>query len=414
MILTTQGRSPFPTFARLLLISLLAISARAEDKFTLAVIPDSQQEVLKPDDDRLLKRMEWLVTNREALNFKMILHVGDLLNWDTPDHIQYERASAAMAVLDKAGLPYAVALGNHDAAATQVGGSAAPGKVNTNLRNTTTFNTYFPPARFKALGGVYETGKVDNAWHTFSAGGLDWLVLNLELWARTGAVSWAKSVLRDHPNHNVIVLTHSHLSAKSAIEQTKGGYGDNSPQFVFDQLLKESANVRLVFSGHVGSHGYRTDVGTHGNTIHQFLQCYHDNFDNPVRLFEIDAKQGTIQTRVHCPSTGADKSDGSTMTITNMSWVRAGTSTKAATAHASGETAATRCQPATRYSGAKAWMNRNSNSALRRKAASIVRYLNNRTAAGDLIPRIDSVTGKAFLEYDGDADDALTVAVLKR
>jgi hypothetical protein len=240
-----------------LLISLGTWNVRGEDKFTLAVIPDSQQEVLRSDDDRLAKRMEWLAANREALNLKMVLHVGDLLNWDTPDHIQYERASAAMAVLDKAAIPYVTALGNHDTAATTNGGSAAPGKVNTNLRNTSTYNTYFPLARFKALGGMYEPGRIDNAWHTFSAGGLDWLVLNLDLWARTGAVAWARTVLQEHTNHNVIVLTHSHLNGRGAIEQTKGGYGDNSPQYVFDQLLKECANVQMVFSGHVGSHGYR-------------------------------------------------------------------------------------------------------------------------------------------------------------
>ena len=305
----------------LLLFGLVVWNVRAQGKFTLAVIPDSQQEVLRADDDRLAKRMEWLATNREALNLKMVLHVGDLLNWDTLDHIQYERASTALTVLDKVAIPYAMALGNHDTAATTNGGSAAPGKVNANLRNTSTYNTYFPPSRFTALGGLYEPGKIDNAWHTFTAGGLDWLVLNLELWARAGAVAWARSVLQEHANHNVIVLTHSHLNARGAIEQTKGGYGDNSPQFVFDQLLKECPNVRLVFSGHVGSHAYRKDTGGRGNTIHQFLQCYHNNAANPARLFEIDTKQGTIETRVFCPSTGENKNDGSTMTVTNVDWI---------------------------------------------------------------------------------------------
>jgi hypothetical protein len=323
-----QFRLVFATIPGLLLVSLSILCVRGEDQFTLAVIPDSQQQVLRPDDDRLQKSLEWLVANRQSLNLKMVLHVGDLLNWDTPDHAQYERASAAMTVLDRATLPYAMALGNHDTAATKVGGSAAPGNVNANLRNTATCNHYFPLARFKALGGVYQTGKIDNAYHTFTAGGLDWLVLNLELWARAGAVDWAKTVLEQHPNHNVIVLTHSYLNARNGIEQTKGGYGDNSPQYVFDHLLKEQANVRLVFSGHVGSHGYRKDVGAHGNTFYQFLQSYHDNLANPIRLFEINTKQGTIKTRVYCPSTGKDKNDGSTLRLTDVDWVPAGSQTR--------------------------------------------------------------------------------------
>ncbi len=322
MILKTKLACDFIRITGLLLLSLVTFCTHGEEKFTLAIVPDSQQEVLKEGDDRLQKRMEWIVANRKTLNIKMVLHVGDLMNWDTPDHIQYERASTAMAVLDHAGLPYVVALGNHDTAATTVGGKAAPGKVNVNLRNTTTFNTFFPVARFTALGGVYESNKVDNAYHIFSAGGLGWLVLNLELWPRTEAVSWASTILESHPHHNVIVLTHSHLNAKGTIEQTRGGYGDNSPQYVFDNLLKQHANVRLVFSGHVGSHGYRQDQGVNGNPIHQFLQCYHDNFANPVRLVEINTKQGTIQTHVFCPSTGQDKMDGSTMTITNITWIQ--------------------------------------------------------------------------------------------
>ena len=189
MIFRPRFRALAAALTGLLLAKCLAFGAAAEERFTLAVIPDSQQEVLKPVDGRLEERMTWLVANREALNLKMVLHVGDLLNWDTPDHIQYVRASAALAVLDRAGLPYALALGNHDTAATTVGGSAAPGKVNANLRNTATYNTFFPLTRFKALGGVYEPGRIDTAYHTFTAGGLDWLVLNLELWARTGAVS---------------------------------------------------------------------------------------------------------------------------------------------------------------------------------------------------------------------------------
>ncbi|HYG35999.1 MAG TPA: beta-L-arabinofuranosidase domain-containing protein, partial [Clostridia bacterium] len=308
--------------ANLLFSTGFASAEAGEQKFTIAVIPDSQQEVLNEGDTRLARRLEWLVKSRQELNLKMVLHVGDLMNWDTPDHVQYKRASAAMTILDQDRVPYACALGNHDTAAVQVGGSAAPGNVNANLRVTTTYNTYFPVPRFRALQSVYEEGKVDNACHAFHAGGLDWLVINLELWARTGAVEWTEAVLEQHPHHNAIVLTHSHLNANGDIEPTKGGYGDNSPQYVFDRLRKH-ANLRFIFSGHTGKQAYRTDQGTHGNTIHQFLQCYHDSQSNPVRLLEIDVQHNTIKSWVYCPATDETKQDGSKMTITGVSWVPA-------------------------------------------------------------------------------------------
>ena len=306
-------------------LGLLVFSAGAQEKFTLAVIPDSQQEVLKADDDRLASRLQWLVAQRQELNLAMVLHVGDLLNWDTPDHIQYERASKAFKILDEAGLPYALTVGNHDTAATKEGGSAAPGKTNTEQRNVSTFNTYFPATRLKVVGRTWQENKVENAWRTFSAGGMDWLVLNLELWARPEAIDWARTIIDKHPHHNVILLTHAFLTGKGEIQPNNGGYGDKSPQFIFDNLLKPCANVRLVFCGHVGTHACRADKGEHGNTIHQFLQCYHDPITNPVRLFEIDPKNKTITTRVYSPATGQTKDDGSAMTVRDVEWVQPAT-----------------------------------------------------------------------------------------
>ena len=309
-------------FVGVLALGLMPGSGHAQEKFTLAVIPDSQQEILKADDDRLPNRMQWLVAQRQALNLAMVLHVGDLMNWDTPDHIQYERASKAFTLLDDAGIPYAIAVGNHDTAATKEGGSAAPGHTNTNQRNATTFNTYFPATRLKVVGRTWQENKVENAWRTFRAGGLDWLVLNLELWARAEPIEWAKKVIDDHPHHNVIVLTHAFLTGRGDIQANNGGYGDKSPQYIFDNLIKPCANVRLVFSGHVGTHRHRTDKGDHGNTIHSFLQCYHDGVTNPVRLFEIDPKMKTMTTRVYCPSIDKTKEDGSTLTVEDIEWVQ--------------------------------------------------------------------------------------------
>lgn len=317
--------------ARLWLFLLLAGRLLAADAFTLAVIPDAQQEVLDAQDTRLANRFQWLLAQRAALNLRAVLQVGDLHNWDTTDHVQYERSSAAVKLLDDARLPYIFTLGNHDTFATggtpeKPGGSARPGNVHDNLRNTATFNRYYPLKRFALLGGTFEPDKIDNSWHTFSAGGLDWLVLDLELWARKEAVAWARTVVEQHPAHNVIVLTHSFLapSAKGpVIEQRNGGYGDNSPQYLFDQVVKPYANVRLVLSGHAGVHGYRLDHGADGHEIHMFLQCYHDNATNPVRLLTIDPAAGTIKSRVYCPSTGKDKADGSSFELKDVKWVPA-------------------------------------------------------------------------------------------
>lgn len=292
----------------------------ADPKFSFLVIPDTQQEIVyKPN--LFTNRVSWILAQRSSMDIRFVTHTGDMVDWDTPDHIHYVRAADGLQPLNTAHLPYAIAVGNHDTAAVCQGGSACPGNVNANLRNTTTYNTYFPASRFEALGGQYEAGKMDNAFHTFSAGGVDWLVLNLELWARTGAVDWAKTVLASHPKHNVIFISHSHLTGSSTIESSNGGYGNNSPQYVYDNLLKQYANVRLVFSGHVGTSGFREDTGVNGNKIYQFLNCFHDGTTNPTRIVEIDTAANTLNTRVYAPFNDTTRSDG-TKSLGNIAWVR--------------------------------------------------------------------------------------------
>lgn len=289
--------------------------------FTIVAIPDTQREVAYYPS-RFDNRMSWLAANKSALDIRFITQIGDLVDWDTPDHIQYVRASNGLKTLDSAGMPYAIAIGNHDTAAVCPGGSACPGDVRANLRDTRTFNTYFPTTRFRNFAGSYETNKIDNAFHTFRAGGLDWLVLNMELWPRAGAVAWARGVIERHPRHNVIMITHMHLSADGSIGTSNGGYGDNSPRYVYDNLLKLYPNVRMVFSGHTGTTAFRVDTGNHGNKIYNFLQTYHDGTTNPTRLLEIDTAKGTIKTRVYSPLTDAQKNDGSAFEVTGINWVR--------------------------------------------------------------------------------------------
>ena len=133
--------------------------------------------------------------------------------------------------------------------------SARPGEdTHANQRITETFNRYFGVQHAKNLQGTWEAGKIDNSYSTFAAGGVDWLVLNLELWPREGAIQWAKGVVASHPDHNVIVVTHSFLQGDGSIMQSNGGYGDTSPQHVFDELISQYDNIAFVFSGHTGYH----------------------------------------------------------------------------------------------------------------------------------------------------------------
>ena len=164
------------------------------------------------------------------------------------------------------------------------------------VRDTTAFNNAFTESLFTDLKGEYEAGKVDNSYSTFSAGGQNWMMLNLELWPRQGAIDWAKGVVASHANYNVIVATHSYLEPDGSISQSAGGYGATSPQHLFDTLIKVYSNVKIVLSGHVGGGASRVDTGTNGNKILSVLQCYHSRTTNPVRLLKISVSAGTVKS----------------------------------------------------------------------------------------------------------------------
>lgn len=183
----------------------------AETSFSLVQVPDTQQEVLPSGLTLLSDRYSWIGANKLSENIKFVAHSGDVVNWGVADPAQFTRASAATERLDASGIPYALAIGNHDSAAVKVGGSAADGNVHDNLRNTTAFNQTFPLSRFKNVGGTFEPNKVDNMYQTFTAGGADWLVLTHELWPRQSVLDWAKQVVESHPHHNVIINTHAYI-----------------------------------------------------------------------------------------------------------------------------------------------------------------------------------------------------------
>ena len=288
--------------------------------FSFAVMPDTQYEVVKSGDPRMVNRTQWLAKQKDLA---FVAHTGDMVNWDTPDHAQMAVAKKAFNVLHDAGIPYTIAVGNHDTEATGVGGSARDPKNTYKLqRDTSTINSYFDASDLGGVTGAYEKGKIDNVYATYAAGGYKWLVLSLEFCARPGAVTWAKQVVADHPDYNVLIATHSYLTGDGNIDSSNQGYGDTSGQKLYDQLVSQYPNVKMVFSGHVGlAEKARVDTGKDGNKISSFLTTMHDQQPNPVRMFDVATATGTVKTRIYAPYT--DKTwDEYTETLTGVDFVR--------------------------------------------------------------------------------------------
>ena len=290
-------------------------------KFTIPVLPDTQNNTHKKRGV-LFSQIEWIEAKADSLKTPIVLHVGDVVNWDNFD--QWELASIGMRILDRANIPYAIAPGNHDSAfPNQNSPGRAPGDQNINLRNTQKFNHFFPVNRFSLQKGRFEENKSDNAYYFFEAGGLKWIVIVLEHVARENAAQWMDETLKKFPDHNAIILTHYHLSGKGEIGATNLIYGDMSPVDIFNKYIKPHKNVLMVLSGHTQYSAWRADKGNHGNTIYQILQDYQSDLDNGyIRLLDIDVQNKTISAKIFSPVTNMTLDDESKFTFTNVQFIR--------------------------------------------------------------------------------------------
>lgn len=305
-----------------------------DTSFSIAVIGDTQNEVYPSSGPQFSNRTTWLATNKDSLRLRYVVHTGDVVNWGWLDASQYSRAKAAMSKLTGAGLPWSVAVGNHDTRAvgwngiknsTGYGGSAYEGnpecpvrlsvkECDTGLlvRRTDEFNAAFPVSGLRRLGGTFERNKIDNAWTTFTANNTKWLVLNLEFAPRRSAVEWARTVVASHPDHNVILLTHFYLGSKAQISTSNAGYGETSGKYIYDEIVSKYANVKIVLSGHTGAYTSRTDTNN-GNTTVSYLGNDLGGGNNPVRILTIDTASGKVTSTVYSkiqPGSAAINSTG--------------------------------------------------------------------------------------------------------
>ena len=140
--------------------------------------------------DIYTSQTQWIVDNKNALNIAYVAHVGDIVD-NSDQTSQWQNAVTAMELLENPGtteltdgIPYGVVPGNHD-------------------EPTENYNNYFGVSRFQGrgyYGGGYPSGSNDNNYTLFSAGGMDFIVINIEyLTPAAGVLQWADSLLKTHP-----------------------------------------------------------------------------------------------------------------------------------------------------------------------------------------------------------------------
>jgi hypothetical protein len=246
--------------------------------------------------------VSWIAGNAAPRKIAFATHTGDLVqNWVDPAQnevrarVEFERASAIQSILDDAGVANSVLPGNHD-----------------NKRGVTNdlFNEYFGPDRYSdapTYGGSIAPGDNSANFSTFEREGARFLMLSLPYAYGDREIEWASTVVTSHPDHNVIVSTHEHLTPKLELESARRSTNSrwvSRAADLWNEVIAPNRNVVLVLSGHF--HGLGQIVtenagGIEGHRVVELLADYQEFRTHSgeratgfQRLLQLDLAAGVI------------------------------------------------------------------------------------------------------------------------
>ena len=316
-----------------------AVQLDHPDSWSMILVPDVQNYVKYYQNQPILDVMnQWISANVDALQIKMVLCVGDLVEQDqvilpghdgnVPSKEQWEFVSKSFGILNHK-VPYIVATGNHDYTIDRGG------------NRTSQYDDYF------AIDQNYLNRKhlvqygwdasnqptLSNAMYEFKdLHGQDYLVVNLEYAPSDQTIEWTNAILNfeEYAKHKVIVLTHAYLNRTNQrlngeekwiifepyIKEKKQLKSDrivlpnaNNGEQIWEKLIYPNKQVELVLSGHIAGTGYRKDTNKEGHTVHQMLfdmqaeggGHYGNGGDGLVRILEFYPDGKTIKVKTFSP-----------------------------------------------------------------------------------------------------------------
>ena len=220
--------------------------------YSFIVVGDTQMSV-EYDPSNLHYLYDWIINNVDAKKIEYVFGMGDITNHskDTEWTTAMNQIKRLNGVVD-----YSLVRGNHDTAETY---SAKINELN--------------PAYKSMMSGYYQEGALENSYDIFTVGSTDFLHITLDYHPSNTVVDWAKSIVASHPDHRVIISTHSYLAADGTLDTRNDGSGTNSGKQLWDKLVSQYDNIFLVLSGHV----FGTDIvklqskGVNGNTVTQLM-----------------------------------------------------------------------------------------------------------------------------------------------
>ena len=289
--------------------------------FQIVVLPDTQCYVsgkLNGKMEDFEQQIEWARQNQKAENIAYVIHLGDISQNGEKELIEWERARNVMCRLEEAlpgmpeGIPYGVAVGNHD---------TTPRGMPLQMDNG--FKKSFGRSHFmgKSYYGGSVHGREENDCHydLFEAVGQKFIVLYLAYNQPSKArydtdydkemFAWGGEILKRYSDRKAIVVCHSLLRRPEGTKsdyRADVGYGVPQSKFtsqgknVYD-FAKYYPNVFMMLCGHVSGEGYRVDT-FEGHTIKSYLSDFSSRRNAPYREEDSNGGNGLMRLMKINPS----------------------------------------------------------------------------------------------------------------
>ena len=277
----------------------------ADNTFTIIGLPDTQYlvDVDEATPEIFDAQTQWIVTQKDDLNIVYVTHLGDCVQHGNGEDQEWKDVNHSMSFLEDPvttnltdGIPYGVAVGNHDQSGW---GDPEDG-------STAKFNEYFGISRFSGrsyYGGYFYTDngyddENDNHYDLFSANGIDFLAIYIEYDSDMKIIApeiiWAKGILQAYSNRRAIIVSHQIIG-----EGNPGDWHSVQGENLYN-AFKVYPNVFLMLCGHVKGEGQRTETFG-GNTIHILLADYQGSHDGFLRIMQFNSNLETIDVKTYSP-----------------------------------------------------------------------------------------------------------------
>ncbi len=240
--------------------------------FAISHITDTQY-LTESYPEVYAQALSWIADNAESRDIAFATHTGDLIqNWVDPDQgedrarVEYERASDIQSILDEAGIANSVLPGNHD---------------NKRGVDASLFNEFFGPERYPDSVSIAPDDHTSN-YTLFEHEGARFLMLSLGYGYGEREIAWASQVVTGHPDYNVVISTHEHVTPLTLIEEAHRSVNSrwiSHGQDLWDRVIAPNRNVVIVLSGHfhgLGKIETENAGGIEGHDVVELLADYQE------------------------------------------------------------------------------------------------------------------------------------------